>query len=205
MIYVVGIGPGDTSLTLKGVSDYWAISDHIIGSERQLKVLPPEFENKGYILPKSLKELTDQLVQWNLQGKKVTVLASGDPLLYGIGNYLRKQFPKEIQIIPGISSLQYIFTQINLPMNETYLTSSHGKTPNFDLLVQLNQIAMVTDKVMGPYEISKEFCKRGCKNFTMYIGENLSYGNQKISSYPIDKVPKKKYEMNVVVINDERQ
>lgn len=42
-------------------------------------------------------------------GRRVVVLASGDPLFYGIGTRLIAHFGRErVQVIPGISAVQYL-------------------------------------------------------------------------------------------------
>lgn len=43
------------------------------------------------------------------------------------------------------------------------LQAYHGKTPNFDFLLQHEKVAMVTDTIIGPYEIAAEILQRGLK------------------------------------------
>lgn len=93
----------------------------------------------------------------------MVILASGDPLLYGIGNWAMANFSEDIRIIPGISAIQMMFHQIKLPMNNCFITSSHGKMPNFDFLLQHEKVAMVTDTIIGPYEIAAEILQRDLK------------------------------------------
>ena len=87
-------------------------------------------------------------------------------------------------------------------MNEAYLTSSHAKIPNFDFILSLPKVFMVTDKKIGPYEIAQEVKKRGLKK-VLVIGENLSYEDENIEILAEDRVVDRQYEMNVVVILDE--
>ncbi|WP_228741252.1 SAM-dependent methyltransferase, partial [Klebsiella quasipneumoniae] len=56
------------------------------------------------------------------------VLASGDPLFYGIGTRLIAHFGIErVRIIPGISAVQYLCAKAGIDMNDIWLTSSHGR------------------------------------------------------------------------------
>ena len=136
--------------------------------------------------------------------KNISVIASGDPSIYGIGRYLSKNIEhKHLNIVSGISSLQYIFSRIFVDMNDVYITSSHGKVPDFDYILSHKKLCMVTDSKIGPHEISREIKKRNL-NKTIVVGENLSYEDEKITiGKPEDILAVEKFDMNVVVILDE--
>ena len=87
-------------------------------------------------------------------------------------------------------------------MNDAYLTSSHAKVPNFDLIMSLSKVFMVTDQKVGPYEIAQEAVKRGLDK-VLVIGEQLSYEDERITILPANEVEDREYEMNVVVVLDE--
>lgn len=198
MINIVGIGPGAAKLMVAEVATVVARAEVVVGSQRQLALfdLPAA---KRYVLPK-LSEL--KVFLQNNQQREIAVLASGDPLLYGIGNWALHQFPREqIHIVPGISAIQYCFHQIGLPMNDSYLTSSHGRVPDFDFLLQHQTVAMVTDTQIGPYQIAQEVLRRGQQRL-IYIGEMLSYPEEKITCLPADQVVEREYALNVVVITN---
>lgn len=203
MIYVVGLGPGDTDyLTVRG-RQAMENSELLIGGKRNLEAFS-EFKGEKYILGSNLAEMV-QLIHSRMAYQNITVLASGDPLIYGIGKYLGTQFTaEELMIIPGISAIQYLFSKIPLDMNEVYITSSHGKTPDFDSLLAMKKVAMVTDDKVGPGEIAEEIIKRGLRK-TLYIGENLSYETERVLTAAPEAVIGKKFAMNVVVIVDEKQ
>lgn len=201
MITVLGIGPGDSKLRLAGTSQYLRKADIVIGSARQLAAFPNLPKEKQKLLPlPHLSKLKKCLLAH--QQKNIVLLASGDPLLYGIGNWVVKNFPADqVRIVPGISSMQYMFHQLRLSMNDCYLTSSHGRHPDFDFLLKHDKVAMVTDKTIGPYEIAQEIKKRGLHR-QIYIGEHLSYPDEKIIKCDEKTVAKRKYQMNVVIISN---
>lgn len=197
MITVVGIGPGAADLRLAGTAALVAQADVVIGSKRQLAEFDPQVTT--LVLP-HLDELGTYLKAH--RQLNIILLASGDPLLYGIGNWVLKQLPaSEIKIIPGISSIQYCFHQLGLSMNDVYLTSSHGRQPDFDFLLHHDKVGMVTDQVIGPVEIAVAIRKRK-QHRVIYVGENLSYSNEKISRFTETTVPNQKFGMNVVIITN---
>lgn len=201
MINIVGIGPGNrdylTPLGLRLIQQ----SDWLIGAERQLKLFDDFSGNKRVLDGK----LTDLAVWLNAnQHQQITVLASGDPMLYGIGKFLNRNLGADhINIVSGVSSIQYLFARIGIDMNDLYLTSSHGKTPDFDFIFQHNKVAMVTDNVIGPYQIAQQLLQRGIQR-SLIIGENLSYPNERIHMLRPEQVALT-YDLNVVVMINEGQ
>lgn len=203
MIYVVGIGPGDPQYCLAGQEQWFKQADCILGSDRHLAVLSKSYQSKGVTAPKKLGEL-EQLIRSYPQEATVVCLVSGDPLIYGLGKWLSEKFPANILIVPGISSVQYLASKICLPMNDAYLTSSHAKAPDFDLIMSLSKVFMVTDQRVGPFQIAQEAVKRGLKK-TIVIGEQLSYDDEELTILPAAQIADRKYKMNVVAVLDEGQ
>lgn len=202
MIYVVGLGPGDMSYLTEEGKRAIATSKVLIGGKRNLESFS-DFEGEKIELGNNLSEVVTYIRE-HKEKKTICVIASGDPLIYGIGKYLLSQFDKEeLVIIPGISAIQYFFSKIPLDMNDLYITSSHGKQPDFNKILAMEKVAMVTDKVIGPSEIAEEIIKRKL-NKVLWIGENLSYNNEKVTKAKPEEVIGRKFEMNVVVIVDEK-
>ncbi|SUB72400.1 Probable cobalt-precorrin-6Y C(5)-methyltransferase [Pluralibacter gergoviae] len=136
--------------------------------------------------------------------KRITLLASGDPLFYGIGTRILAHFGREnVRIIPGISAVQYLCARAGIDMNEMWLTSSHGRRVCFDTLASHTKVGMVTDARCGPKEIAAGLVARGKGDCWMVIGENLAMDNERIHWLPASGVCAD-YEMNAVVILDER-
>lgn len=202
MIYVVGLGPGNISYLTEEGKEAITTSQVLIGGKRNLESFP-EFEGETLELGNNLSEVV-AFIKAHKEEKQICVIASGDPLIYGIGKYLLSQFKKEeLIIIPGISAIQYFFSKIPLDMNDLYITSSHGKQPDFNKVLAMEKVAMVTDKVIGPSEIAEEIIKRKL-NKVLWIGENLSYDDEKITRVKPEEIIGRTFQMNVVVIVDEK-
>lgn len=202
MITVVGIGPGGSGeFIFDRAKEAIAAGELIIGSERQLQVVPAEKQGQTLILPRKLADLEKVLQESTV--KEIVLLASGDPLTYGIGKWLLAHFPQEeVTILPGISSIHYLFNRLMIPMEDCFFTSSHGKEPQYELIFRLPKVGMVTDKKNGPYQLAQAALAYPGKT-TFYIGENLSYPSERIRSFEAAEVPDEDYEMNVVVIINE--
>lgn len=201
MISVIGTGPGDKGLITQTAQALIEQADVLVGWRRLLSEFedhPAEKHLMGVDIDATIAWLRDN------QQRNIVVLASGDPMLFGIGKRIAEAFaPDERQIVPGISSIQALFSAVGLDMNDVYITSSHGKQPNFDFILMHDKTALVTDKVIGPFQIAQEILARGFKR-TMIIGENLGYPTQRIAVLAPEQV-QPEYDMNVVIIVNERQ
>ncbi|MBC8632723.1 cobalt-precorrin-7 (C(5))-methyltransferase [[Eubacterium] tenue] len=202
MINIIGLGPGNIGYCTKLGEKLIYNSDIIIGGRRNLETIT-NFKGKKIELNTNLKEIVEYIK--NNKEQNISVIASGDPSIYGIGKYLSDNFDKsDLNIVSGISSMQYIFSKICVDMNDLYITSSHGKSPDFDYILNHKKVCMVTDNKIGPKEIAKEILKRNLDR-VMIVGENLSYDNEKITiAKPSEIIEIEKFDMNVVVILDEK-
>ena len=200
MINVIGLGPGNTDYITKLGEKLIQNSDVVIGGKRNLESII-DFEGEKIEISSNLQEIVEYIN--NNKHKQISVIASGDPLIYGIGRYLSKNIDKEdLNIVSGISSLQYIFSKVHIDMNDLYITSSHGKTPDFDYVLSHKKVCMVTDKIIGPKEICKQILDRNLEK-TIVVGENLSYDNERITiGSPEDILNLEDFDMCVVVILD---
>lgn len=200
MINVIGLGPGNTDYITKLGEKLIQNSDVVIGGKRNLESIV-DFEGEKIEISSNLKEIVEYIN--NNKHKQISVIASGDPLIYGIGRYLSKNIDKEdLNIVSGISSLQYIFSKVHIDMNDLYITSSHGKTPDFDYVLSHKKVCIVTDKIIGPKEICKQILDRNLEK-TIVVGENLSYDNERITiGSPEDILKLEDFDMCVVVILD---
>ena len=202
MINIIGLGPGEFDYITKMGEKLIYSSDILIGGKRNLESIE-NFSGEKIVLGNNLKEILD-FIKNNLH-KNISVIASGDPSIYGIGKYLSNNIEHEnLNIVSGISSLQYIFSKIFVDMNDVYITSSHGKIPDFDYILSHKKVCMVTDSKIGPHEICREIQKRNLEKIVV-VGENLSYANERITiGKAKDILSVDKFDMNVVVILDEK-
>lgn len=200
MITVVGMGPGNPDYLTQAATSAIKNAAILVGGKRHLANFP-DFKGETQAIGTDI----EGLLAWMHErlSQQIVVLASGDPLFYGIGKRILARFSfDQVQIVPGISSVQYLCSKTGVDMNDIYLTSSHGRVPDFDWLLAHPKIAMVTDNIISPRQIADEIIARGQKR-RMLIGENLSQINEQIRWVAPEDVAHN-YAMNVVIIENER-
>jgi precorrin-6Y C5,15-methyltransferase (decarboxylating) len=148
----------------------------------------------------------------------IVILASGDPLFFGIGRRVISEFGKErVEIIPDLSSIQIAFSRIKEPWDDALLVSIHrGPDPEKRrylkyeikdipaLLEKQRKIAILTDRENNPSEIAKILISSSIfigKQPTMFICERLGYPDEKIiKGTPEDIVNRSFLSPNVAII-----
>ena len=133
--------------------------------------------------------------------KNISIVASGDPTFYGITNYIKSKSVLEIEVIPGLSSFQYLTCKLKMTWNNAHLGSLHGRSEEF--LEQINNSKLsiwLTDKEKNPSALCKILheAKIKCK---VVIGENLSYKDEIISEgIPKDFINKSYSSLSVFMV-----
>jgi precorrin-6Y C5,15-methyltransferase (decarboxylating) len=98
-------------------------------------------------------ELLPRLRQALEENRRVVLLASGDPLWFGIGRLLLQHLPPQrIRFHPAPSSLQLAFARIGRPWQDAGWISLHGRDPE-PLAAELQKrpaaLAVLTDPARG--------------------------------------------------------
>ncbi len=218
-IYVIGIGY--RPLTEDGKRQLQA-ARVILVSHRLLTVFAgyPEYEaHKDKILLIERVEETLAFLAGQLAcGDKLpaVLLASGDPLFFGIGRLVLERFGRQrVEILPDLSAIQVAFAGAKEYWDDALLISLHGgpdpkrrrKLPYApDDLVQLlrhhPKIAILTDKVMNPSVIAQALANE--TNIQIFVCQKLGYPDQSIVSGAPAEIAAGSYaDPNVVIVKRE--
>jgi precorrin-6B C5,15-methyltransferase / cobalt-precorrin-6B C5,C15-methyltransferase len=136
IVTVIGIGadgwPGLSPLSMAAVQQ----ADVIVGSPRQLALLPAAITGRRVPLPSPLLPgLSDVLAEHapangpgGPAGAALVVLASGDPMFYGIGATLARLFgPAGLRVLPHPSSLSLAAARLGWPLDDVDVVSLVGR------------------------------------------------------------------------------
>lgn len=180
MIYVVGLGPGNPDYVLPIARQRLRSCDTVIGAKRNLAAVATEckatmdlsvgFEALGAYL-KAHETVT------------IGVVVSGDTGFYSMLAFVKRHVsPECIQVIPGISSLQYMYSKLSKGYEETRWVSLHGrKTDLAPLIKDRVPMGILTDKEQNNQTIAKAFFDAGVEEAIFYVGERLSYEDERIT------------------------
>ncbi|NLU06888.1 MAG: precorrin-6y C5,15-methyltransferase (decarboxylating) subunit CbiE [Clostridiales bacterium] len=196
-VFIVGIGPGNEKYILPKAVSVMEQSDIVVGFQRAVDSL--KFISGEKMVVKKLSSIMDVI---DLNGdKNISIAASGDPLYYGITEYLKKNYRGNMEIVPGISSFQYMMAKIKLSWQGAFLGSLHGRQEDFCNVVRENKISIwFTDNVHSPNYMCRALESKSIAA-RVYVGENLSYQNERITVGDVEEMKNKKFAgLSVVVI-----
>lgn len=126
-VSVVGIG-ADGWPGLSGTArEALRASEVLIGGARQLDLLPPECAGARVGWPSPLRPAVPRLLAEHRE-RRIAVLASGDPMFYGIGRALAEELgPEGLHVLPHPSSVSYACARLGWPLEDTEVVTLVGR------------------------------------------------------------------------------
>lgn len=192
-IHIIGLSVVANARLSEAANKALQQANLIIGSTRQLKLMDAELKGMSckpaqQVLPalSKLKELVA-----SKQGQNIVVLASGDPLYYGIGRWFSNNFKAErLAFYPAVSSVQAACHALGLALQDVDVISLHGRPlEKIRAVLQANQTLLVlTDKHSTPQALARECMRAGFAESQLTVCENLAYPEQCISHYAVSKL-----------------
>jgi precorrin-6Y C5,15-methyltransferase (decarboxylating) len=180
-IYVIGAGVAGQEGFSRRVLELIGRAEILLGGERQLELFP-DFPGEKVTIGSNLGEVVERLKK---NERRAVVLASGDPLFFGIGRYLLRNLPEaELEFVPNVSSVQYAFAKIKEPWDDAVFVSAHGRGLKgaVDRIVANDKAAVLTDEENTPKAIAAELIERGRDGYAAWLCENLGTSQERITA-----------------------
>ena len=186
MINIIGIGLEDIKQLNSKLLNMIENSSILAGSDRLLKKFP-NYQGKKVIFNKLSQNIED-LKNYHQNEENITILATGDPLFFGIGRLLLQNLSSEdLEFYPHLSSIQLAFNKLKIPWQDASIITLHGR--NLEQLIPLlkkgkNKIFILTDSINNPSAIASLYCSLNLPSYyNFYVCENLGSDIEKISSF----------------------
>jgi precorrin-6Y C5,15-methyltransferase (decarboxylating) len=194
MISVVGIGVGGE---LPPRSHEVIVSAQVLlGGARQLALFPDVGEERIDIVGR-ISELKTLLAA--RADRRCVVLASGDPLFYGIGTTVLRHFPKA-EIFTAPSSVAEAFARVRLSWNDAELISIHGR-PMADIGAALDRSGKVAVLTGGENTAAAVGRQLGSREGVAYLCECLGMAEERVRTVPIAELSRiEARDPNVVLL-----
>lgn len=187
-VYLVGMGMGAVDCLTERARRALAQADAIIGSERLLRVLPPEVAGERFSL--ALPEQVAECVRAHPQWRVVCVALSGDPGFYSGARKLFDLLGEfDPEAICGIASHQYLAGKLRRSWQDFRLVSAHGVA--CDILAEvLNHpcVFFLTGGETTVESIIAQLCDAGLGAAAVSVGENLSSPDERIRTGTADSL-----------------
>jgi precorrin-6Y C5,15-methyltransferase (decarboxylating) len=138
--------------------------------------------------------------------EKTVVLASGDPLFFGIGRVLLEAVPREdLVFLPHAGSVSLAFARIKETWDDARVISLHGRSPEALIAavrVREPKIAVLTDGRNHPAAIAEMLRGLGAAGeYVLWVCENLGGPDERIGRYAAAELHKETFSsLNIVVL-----
>ncbi|MEW6668582.1 MAG: precorrin-6y C5,15-methyltransferase (decarboxylating) subunit CbiE [Thermodesulfobacteriota bacterium] len=202
-IHVVGMGMNWKTLSREYL-DQVEKADVLIGGTRYLDAFPG---HPGIRIPLKgpLAGVLAKAVEAMTAGKRVAVLADGDPLFFGIGRKLIEAVGSEhVEFFPNVTALQAAAARIRIPWDRVKTVSLHGRKdlwPLLRALVGANHVGVFTDRVNHPAAVATELLRREVHTFRMWVFENLWQEDERIGRYELDGLEGRSFsDLNFLIL-----
>lgn len=187
-VAIIGMGLAPKDLTaehLKIIDE----ADILVGGKRLLDYFTQCSAQKKTI-DRNLKGLID-FIKNRMASQSIVVLASGDPLFFGIGARLVKALGEEnVVIYPNISSVAAAFARIKEPWSDVRVISLHGRNNEsvlFKALEKENVVAVFTDPKNNPAWLAQRLIEEDFINFKLCVLESLGTAEERFNWYSPDR------------------
>jgi precorrin-6Y C5,15-methyltransferase (decarboxylating) len=183
-IDIIGVGAdGPAGLRPDQVQRVLA-ADFLAGGERHLGYFPAT-RGERFIIKDNVVDLIDELGR-RFPTQRCVVLASGDPLFYGVGVLLAGIVGRQsVRVEPALSSMQLAFARAALPWDRATFASVHGRELRPVLLPLLGRrlIGLFTQDGDSPADVARFFLSYGLDGYEAIIGENLGTADERVSTW----------------------
>ena len=173
-LHIIGFGPGDESFLTGKAKNALASARRILSTGR---ISSSNERIRGLTLTELMAELK------NSPDVETAVLVSGDCGFFSAAKTIIRDFSGhyEIEVIPGISSIQYLSAKLKIPYDDAALVSLHGRNGYIVPKVAYNKkVFTLTGGANSTREICRTLCRYGLGGVSVSVGERLSYPDERI-------------------------
>lgn len=196
-IKMIGIGD-EGKVSLLPLYEKWIYeSELLIGGKRQLAFFP-DFQGKKVFIESGLSSLVERL---KTETNNAVILASGDPMFFGIGSYLSSKI--DLEVYPYLSSIQLAFAKMGEGWQDAYFASVHGRSMKglAQRIEGRQKVALLTDAENSPNKIAQYLLSFGITEYKAFVGENLGSNNERCRWLCLDEMKDTRFSpLNVVIL-----
>ena len=211
-IIIVGAGPGSPDYVTPIAKKTVRNAEMVIGAERALDLFSDDV--KGELLKltaKNMNETLNKAVDSAQKGKSVVILSTGDPGFSGLlrtVSRVAKGKSVEVEVVPGISSVQVCAARLSMPWDELSLFSFHDgvgaekKAKLLDVVKDGRDALLLPDpKNFSPAQAAKLLIESGMDaEIPVFVCENLTLSDERIVNSTLGEVARSNFSPLCVMV-----
>lgn len=204
-VTVLGFGLSEKDLPQASL-DIIASADVLVGGQRHLAVFESCPSEKIRITGK-ISGVLDQLEKEVDKGRRVVIIASGDPLYFGIGSLVTKRFGiGTVRVVPNVSSVAGAFARLGLSWQDAGVVSLHGRdfsAGTVETIVSGRKTAIFTDPKNSPDVVAARLLENGVTASSCHIFEQMGTPDEKHVETTLSEAAEKGFSApNIMIVLD---
>ena len=176
-------------------------TDVIVGSERLFSFLPA-LKAERLEWPQPFSAVVDQMKP--LRGRKTVILATGDPMNYGVARKLLEFIPfAEMTVIPHLSAFSHVASRMGWSLPDCDTLTLHGRdAANIEAFIQPRaKLIVLTEDASTIPEVARRLVARGFEKSNITVLENMGGVREAKSSFVADTLPAQTFsDLNTLAI-----
>jgi precorrin-6Y C5,15-methyltransferase (decarboxylating) len=181
-IHIIGVGSDGLAGLTSQARTLLQAADVVLGSDQALAALP-ELRAERVRLGSDLGEVL-RLLESQYGQKRLVLVATGDPLFYGVARYLCDRLGRDrFEVVPHVSTMQLAFARVKETWEEAYLTNlaTHPLASVIDRIRTAETVGLFPSESEPPPVIARELLDRGLDQFRAYVCENLGAPDERVT------------------------
>ncbi len=202
-IYLVGTGPGAADYLTFTAFKTVELADVLVGSRRALNLFPDYQGDTLELRARNMDEMMTKTVKLARIGNTVVVLSTGDPGFSGVLKPIQELAGEiEVEVVPGISSLQLCAARLLIPWDEANLITLHGKGNSAPILnVVDNGKPTIVLPDFRVHDLAQYLLDNGVDpQRQVAICERLSYDDEKIFQGSLEQAARTEFSYLCVMV-----
>lgn len=199
-INIVGVGPGSTDYVTLASRKIVQNAKLVIGAQRSINLFSADIKGEKVVLTaKNLNDALKQAAESVKVGENVALLSTGDPGFSGLLHTVLESGvfnSADINVIPGISSIQACAARLNISWDNARLFTFHDEVSAEEKEKLISAVKCGRTILLLPN--LRDFAPKDIANFLIeldtdkktpvFICENITLENEKITSSTLGEI-----------------
>jgi precorrin-6Y C5,15-methyltransferase (decarboxylating) len=172
-ISVIGLGEDGIAGLKPEARAALEAADVLIGGERHLALVPAHTQERITWRTPLAETMQDIALR---RGKRVAVLASGDPMMFGVGTTLARHFKREeLAIYPGVGAFGLAAARMAWSLPDTACLTLYGRrTESLNAhLAPGARLLILSEDGETPAQVARALAERGYGDSAMTVFEHM--------------------------------
>jgi precorrin-6Y C5,15-methyltransferase (decarboxylating) len=180
---IVGIGEDGVGGLSPAASELVSGAEIVFGGKRHLALAAPLIRGAARSWPTPFERAVEEVLAH--RGRRICVLASGDPYVYGVGSVMARHVdPQEMLVVPAPSAFSLAAARLGWALPETAMVSLHGRA--LDLvrphLHPGARVMALTSDGKGPAALARLLAQTGFGGSRLTVLEALGGPRERVHS-----------------------